>query len=171
MANTDIMLYITTNANEPQKEPGVPWRIAQCRQDDLAPNSKRKNGHLPKKKDYFYCFTGGNTCFDDGDTDEVKNGDFEFTLNDGEKTVEIQVAQEMPPGAKDWEIDTVTLSGPLSVVGDPASALDRTKIEIKDDTTITGITSGRIGMVVRKEIGSSGNYDYLYVDPDWDNRH
>ena len=134
MANTDIMLYITTNANEPQKEPGVPWRIAQCRQDDLAPNSKRKNGHLPKKKDYFYFFTGGNTCFDDGDTDEVKNGDFEFTLNDGEKTVEIQVAQEMPPGAKDWEIDTVTLSGPLSVVGDPASALDRTKIEIKDDT-------------------------------------
>jgi len=157
---------ITTGGPEDK----IPWRLAQWARHNLPATASHKAvGNRPKKRGYFYRFIKGNTRYpkeNPGDPDiQVYDGDFEFEANTGYQYVNIKIDQTMSPG---WEFDDIALTSPLSK--QPGSVLPATEISLIDDTDNTIITSGRIGMVVRKH--KAGNqYDYLYVDPDWDNRN
>lgn len=159
----------------------IPWRMAQVKRSELPDKHKhRRVGHRPKIRDYYYRFTGGNGTFPDDVPDdqlvEVHDGDFEFTPNRGRKTVKIEM--DTVTGNAGWEFHSVSLSRPLY----QTNGLPDTEIRINFDTNDETITSGQIGMVVRKPKNAvppgqskkallPEEYDYLYVDPDWDNRH
>lgn len=160
----------------------VPWRKAQWRRSELPGGSSLDIGFRPKKKGYFYRFTGGNTEFLDNDNPgtgpslgPVNDGDFEFKLGRGRKTVKIQMDQESHD--EGWRFDSVNLTHPLYQTNSlpiVSNILADNKVEIDFDTNDRTRRSGQIGMVVKlpkNAQGNAGNKDvYLYVDPDWNNR-
>ncbi len=173
MPDTTITLEIVNPGNgfPPDPNPAVPrdkvpWRMAEVKRSDLPghPNDRRGVGHRPKKKGFFYRFTGGNTTFGHvggpppGPTDD---GDFEFELNRGIKTIDIV----FDAGTVGWEFHSVSLSVPIV----QTNSLPDNIINLNNNTNDESITSGQIGMVVKKT--QNPNIDtFLYLDPNWDNR-
>lgn len=158
---------LTTGKDEPDV-PGdmVPWRMAQVKRGDLPAGSPRRVGHRPKRKGYFYRFLGGNTKFG-LDDEEVQDGDFGFEANRGRRTVRIVME------SADWEFHSISLSGPIV----QTNTLPDSEVLLNFDTNTDddSKTSGQIGMVVvlpeAATANTTGSDVYLYVDPDWDNRH
>jgi len=157
MADTDIYLEIQTNDKVPDPDRGaIPWNIALVTRADMKKDNPRRDGNRPKKKGFYYRFTGGNTKWDNGDP--ISDGDFEFSPNTGTKTVEIRFNN-----SPEWtfvEVKELDENGPLraQVVN------DGTLVKIEDDTANIYKVSGNFGVVVKKP-GVS-----LYCDPNWDNR-
>lgn len=156
LADTRIRLEISKSDNVPQNVSDVvPWRMGMIVRNELPLASKRRAGNRPKKKGYYYRFTGGNTKWAGSPTspDNVGDGNFEFSIGTENKIIDIEMI------SSDWVFEEIDLSPPLEKI----SLADR-KITIMDDISSAG--SGKFGMIVKK---SKGNVR-IYVDPDWDNR-
>ena len=168
MAHVNIVLNIFKSINGYPPAPNttddddkIPWRMAQMKRGDLPAGSKKGIGHRPKFEGYFYRFTEGNTKFGNAAATNTNDGDFEFELNRGVKTVQIKFHVA---NGTDWEFHSVSLTTPLLQTNDlPAPTID-----LNNNTNDDSVTSGQIGMVVRTT--ALGNKTYLFVDPDWDNR-
>jgi len=149
-------------SNPPDPREKVPWRMAQFKRSDLPNPGRRGVGHRPKRQGYFYRFSGGNATFGIANGGLTNDGDFEFDLNRGNRTIRIEFDPSIPT---DSYFHSISLTVPLLQTNSLGPGV--TFIELNNDTNNDLITSGQIGMVVHY----NGNPDVkLYVDPDWDNR-
>ena len=132
---------------------------------------------------YYYRFSGGNTVLRDNVNPSndpalcwANDGDFEFASDASTYYVEIRMHKDTLP--LQWEFEEVHLNAhpPLDV----SLASTRQCVRIYDQTSggylPAAMRSGQIGMVLKWPANSPGNPTpnddvYIYVDPDWDNRH
>ncbi len=146
----------------------VPWRMGKVARERIS-EQRRRVGHRPKRKGYYYRFLGGNAEFAniDGVKDELAmDGDFEFRPGRGRKTVRIVMDENMPreddvdyPFDPGWEFHAVFLIGPIhqtnglpDTPADLGKDWDLNEVLLDLDTNDRGIASGHVGIVVRKKL-------------------
>ena len=163
MADTKIFLEIQNSKSIPapvDEYDLIPWRIAMVSRA-RASNPNRRHGNRPKKKGYYYRFSGGNSKWDDGT--DIDDGDFEFPATNHTDSSRIRTIDiEFHANTHGWkfiDVKDIEKNSPLTW-----SISGGNVVNMSDDTANTELTSGSFGVQVVK-----GSVE-LYCDPDWDNR-